>query len=208
MTKKKKQSLWLQRNKKDKYSKLSKKQGFRSRSAYKLLEINEKYKIIKKGENVIDLGSYPGGWSQVLASLLSKSDSKIFGIDQNKVMPIKGVYLIQCKIEDFNKSNRTENNIENIELIISDMAPNAIGHKFTDQSRANMLCFKSLNFVKENLNEGGNFICKYLRGKDEKSFFSELKKNFSKVEIFKPKASRDISTEIYFICLSFNNLQH
>ena len=96
---------------------------------------------------------------------------------------------------------------EDIGLIVSDIAPDSTGHKFTDQARADRLCYNVIEFVKKNLKNKGNFVCKYLRGSGEKEFISEVKKIFSRVEVFKPKASRDISKEIYIVCLSFNNLQ-
>ena len=100
--------------------------------------------------------------------------------------------------------NRT---LHNIGLIVSDLAPNSIGHKFTDQARSEKLCYKVLEFSKKCLQKNGNLVCKFLRGEGERKFIEEAKKNFSKVEVFKPKASRNISKEIYIICMSFNNLQ-
>ena len=204
---KKKNNLWVQRQNRDSFYKLSRKEGYRSRAAYKIIEINDRYKLISKGINVIDLGASPGGWSQVLSIKLATLRSKIFAIDEKNIEPIKNVKFFKKNIEEIDDSFLKLNSLNNISLILSDIAPNATGHKFTDQARAHRLCLKVLEFVKKTLSNKGNFVCKYLRGNEENEFISELKKYFLEVEIFKPKASRNISKEIYLICLSFNNLQ-
>ncbi len=201
------QNLWLQRKKKDNYFIAAKKEGYRSRAAYKLLEINKKYNLIKKNINVIDLGASPGGWSQVLSHILSNSKSKIYAVDQNNIEPIENVKFIKKKIEDLDDQFLKNGNLHNISLIVSDLAPNSTGHKFTDQARSEILCYKVLAFSKKCLLKNGNLVCKFLRGEGERKFIEEAKKNFSKVEFFKPQSSRNISKEIYVICISFNNLQ-
>ncbi len=198
------QNIWLNRNNKDKYIHLSKKEGYRSRAAFKLVEINKKYKIIIKNQNIVDLGSSPGSWCQVI--LERKKNNKVLAIDINSMDPIERITFLKIDIKDIIDDKKKELPISNIGLVLSDMAPNSTGHKFIDQTRSEELCLMTLEFANRYLNNNGNCIIKILRGKGEKKIKSFAKKNFKKVEVFKPFSSRKESKEIYLICLSFNNL--
>ena len=201
------QNIWLSRQKKDKYFHLSKKEGFRSRAAYKLIEIESKYKVIKKKQNIVDLGSAPGSWSQALLKILeNKSSSKILAIDINDMKPIKNIIFLKKDIKNILEEESFLLPIDNIGLVLSDMAPSATGHKFTDQTRSEELCCLALEFACKNLERTGNCILKILRGNREQAIKLAARKLFKKVEIFKPISSRKESKEIYLICMSFNNL--
>ena len=202
------QNLWLQRKKTDRFFTNAKREGFRARSAYKLIEINNKFSILKTNLRVVDLGAAPGSWSQVVSRTIFKGEIKksIFAIDINKIAPIKGVITIQENINDMLIKNSYFNN-NSLNLVLSDMAPKSTGHKFTDQVNADNLSNIALEFAKNYLKENGNFVCKLLGGNFNKNLILQSKKFFKTVKYFKPAASRKNSKEIYLICLRFNNLQ-
>ena len=200
------QNNWIRRQNNDYFFNLSKKEGYRSRAAYKLIEIQKKYNIIKPYSKVIDLGASPGGWTQVVSSILKKNSQKIVAIDKKKMEPVPNSIFFLDGIENFLLEN-SYLKAHSYSLILSDMAPNSSGHKFTDQARAEKICYLALNFTIKYLEADGNFICKYMRGAGEKNFIDEAKKKFKKVNIFKPNASRKESIENYIVCLGFNNLQ-
>ena len=201
------QNIWLNRQKKDKFYQLSKKEGFRSRAAYKLIEIQNKYKIINSKQNIVDLGSAPGSWSQALVKMLkNKSNSKILAIDIKNMKPIEKIIFLKKNIKKILEEENLFLPINNIGLVLSDMAPSATGHKFTDQTRSEELCGLALEFACRILEEKGNCVMKILRGNREQSIKKAARKVFKKVEVFKPISSRKESKEIYLICMSFNNL--
>ena len=200
------QNNWIRRQNNDYFYNLSKKEGYRSRAAYKLIEIHKKYNIIKPNSKVIDLGASPGGWTQVVSSVLKNNTQKIVAIDKKKMDPVPKCSFFLDEIENFLLNNNSLRD-NSYSLILSDMAPNSSGHKFTDQVRAEKICYLALNFTIRYLQNKGDFICKYMRGKGEKYFIEEAKKKFKKVNIFKPDASRQESKENYIVCLGFNNLQ-
>ena len=200
------QNNWIRRQNKDYFFNLSKKEGYRSRAAYKLIEIHKKFNIIKPNSKVIDLGASPGGWTQVVSSILKNNAQKIVAIDKKEMEPVAKCIFFLDKIESFLLDNNSLRD-NSYSLILSDMAPNSSGHKFTDQARAEKICYLALSFSSRYLENEGDFICKYMRGAGEKDFIAEAKKKFKKVNIFKPDASRKESIENYIICLGFNNLQ-
>ena len=200
------QNNWIRRQNKDYFFNLSKKEGYRSRSAYKLIEIHQKYNIIKPNSKVIDLGASPGGWTQVVSSILKNNTKKIVAIDKKDMEPLPRCIFLLDDIENFLFDNKSL--IANsYSLILSDMAPNSSGHKFTDQARAEKICYLALTFACRFLEHERDFICKYMRGSGEKDFIEEAKKKFKKVNVFKPNSSRKESIENYIVCLGFNNLQ-
>ena len=200
------QNNWIRRQNNDYFYNLSKKEGYRSRAAYKLLEINKKYHIIKPFSKVIDLGASPGGWTQVVSAMLKNNTQKIVAIDKKEMDPVSNSMFLLDDIESFLIENNNSLRANSYSLILSDMAPNSSGHKFTDQARAERICYLALNFTNKYLETGGDFICKYMRGSGEKGFIEEAKKKFKKVSVFKPDASRKESIENYIVCLGFNNL--
>ncbi len=201
------QNNWIRRQNNDYFFNLSKKEGYRSRSAYKLIEIHKKYNIIKPYSKVIDLGASPGGWTQVVSAIQKKKPQNIIAIDKKEMEPLPNSTFFLDDIESFLIESHDFLKANSYSLVLSDMAPNSSGHKFTDQARAEKLCYLALNFACKYLESEGIFICKYMRGGGEKSFVEEAKKHFKKVNIFKPEASRKESIENYIVCLDFNNLQ-
>jgi 23S rRNA (uridine2552-2'-O)-methyltransferase len=191
---------WLNRSSKDAYSLLARKENYRSRAAYKILEIDEKFKIFKGVKSLIDLGAAPGSWSQV-ASKLTKPYTSIVSVDLLAFDQIEKVTQLQC---DF-LSNRDliARNLPptGVELVLSDMAPNTTGVKSVDVIRIIDLCENALNFSLEFLNTGGHFICKVFQGGLESKLYSQIKHNFNNVKYFKPQASYKDSKEIYLIAL-------
>ena len=198
------QNIWLKRQQKDVYVKLSKSKGYRSRAAYKLIEINKKFKIINQESKVIDLGASPGGWTQVVAEL-QKKKNQIIAIDKKKMEPIESCKFIYDDISNFLKYDDTlERNY--FDVVLSDMAANSSGHRFTDQANAEKIYYLAQNFALKYLAKNGSFVCKFFRNSLEKTISLDIKKRFSLVKIFKPNSSRKDSKEIYLIATGFNNL--
>jgi len=190
---------WINRQKRDIYVKKSKQEGYRSRAVYKLSEINEKFKILRNGMLVIDLGSAPGSWSQFLSKKIK--NGKILSIDLKKVDNIKNVRHI---VGDFSKADQKKmiKNYFNskIDLIVSDMASNTTGNKNLDAITTGELSFDAMNFSKEVLKKDGQFVSKIFMGSNFNEIVQEAKKIFIKVNIFKPPSSRKSSKENFLIC--------
>ena len=190
----KKQSQWQ-----DHYTRQAKKERFPARSVYKLEEIQKKYNIIKKGNNVLDLGCAPGSWLLYSADLTG-STGRVVGIDLVPVTvnipPHVRVYTgdILLMAEDFFKSLGIDFNV-----VISDMAPSTTGNKFVDSTRSFDLCLSALTIAQVTLNTGGSFVCKIFQGEDFKTFMDSVRSVFKNHKIFKPKSSRKASKEIYVI---------
>lgn len=206
--KRKKSSVkWLSRHLNDPYVAKSKLEGYRSRSAYKLIEINDKFKVFMPGLHVVDLGSAPGGWSQVAAKLV-KSDTKgaknkVIAIDLLPIENIPGVRSFQGDFLNNENKNLIVSILDNnlADIVISDMAANTIGHSNTDHIRIMELCETAFNFALNILKPGGSFIAKILKGGTENELLTKVKKHFKKVKHFKPKSSRTESSEFYLIAL-------
>ncbi len=210
MIKKLSQHLWIKRKEADKYFFSAKAYGYRARSVYKLLEINKKFKILKEDISVADLGAAPGSWSQILADTLFRnsknSKSKIYAIDLQDIKPIENVIIFKKDINDFLIENYTIK-ANSLDLVLSDMAPKATGHRFTDQVRATDLVEKAIVFAQNYLSLNGNFVCKLLGANTNDTLIKSIKKHYKYIKLFKPKSSMKDSKEIYLICLGFNNLQ-
>lgn len=198
---------WLQRQLNDPFVQLAKKEGYRSRAAYKLIEIDEKFKIFKKGQKIVDLGAAPGGWSQVAANkvdISQKWGGKVFAIDLLLMNELTGVKILQgdfLKLTDADISDWLGSS--KIDVVLSDMAASSSGHTNTDHIRIMQLCEDAFLFANDHLNEGGAFVAKILRGGTENELLAMLKKNFKQVKHFKPKSSRSDSAEMYVICLGY-----
>lgn len=197
---------WLKRQLNDPYVSKAKIEGYRSRSAYKLLEIHEKFNLLKPGMKIVDLGAAPGGWSQVASRIIKVSEShlsKIVAIDLLEVEPIIGVHILQ---KDFYDLDAEKMIIEALgapaDLIMSDMAANTTGHATTDHIRTLALCEQALEFALKILNPGGSFIAKIFRGGTENALLTKVKLNFQIVKHFKPSSSRKESTEVYLVALN------
>ena len=195
---------WLKRARDDIYTKMAKKDGYRSRAAYKLEEIQRKYKIIRPNMKIVDLGASPGGWSQYVRKLI-KGNGNIVALDILPMEPIAGVNFI-CG--DFTEKETLDLLVEQlsegkVDLVISDMAPNFSGIRAADQTRAVYLIELALDFVKQMLIDEGSFLVKVFQGEGIDVYIKELKECFSELYTIKPKASRSESAEVYLLARKF-----
>jgi 23S rRNA (uridine2552-2'-O)-methyltransferase len=190
----------------DQYRRLAKDQGYRARSAYKLLQINRSYNIIKKGDKVIDLGCAPGGWLQVAVKEVKPPSGKVIGIDLKPVAPVVDAIILQGSIEDPNMLSKIEEVLgSKADVVLSDLAPNVSGVWDIDHARQISLSTIALQFTQRVLRTGGNSVFKVFDGDMLKEFRSELHRIFGKVFLSKPSASRQESSELYIICLNFKH---
>lgn len=198
-------SKWLSRQLNDPYVAKSKIENYRSRAAYKLIEINQKFNIFSKNSLVVDLGAAPGGWSQVASDIIDNSRSatgKIVAVDLLPMDSIPGVQFLEANFLEPETKNWIILNLGGkADIVLSDMAANTTGHKDTDHIRIMNLCDDAFNFALEILNPGGHFVAKIFRGGAENEMLNKVKKNFSKVKHFKPLSSRKESSEFYLIAL-------
>jgi 23S rRNA (uridine2552-2'-O)-methyltransferase len=199
---------WLLRQLNDSYVAKSKLDGYRSRAAYKIIEINDKFKILKKGINVVDLGAAPGGWSQVVAKII-QSDSldaknKLVAIDLLEMEDIPGVTFLKKDFfdEDAEGLIKEQLGTKGADVVLSDMAANTTGHSSTDHLRIIKLCEDALEFALQILSPNGHFVAKIFRGGAENALLTKVKQNFKKVKHFKPESSRKESSEFYLIAMS------
>ena len=190
---------WINRQHRDIYVKKSKLEGFRSRAVYKLQEINDKYKILKNGFSVIDLGAAPGGWSQFVIQKYKKC--KLLSIDLKEMEPIGNSYQI---IGDFNEESSKNKIItyfnEKVDLVMSDMAVNTTGNKNLDSVVTGELCLEALTFAKDQLKPNGFFVSKIFMGSTFNEIIGEAKLTFKETNIYKPPSSRKESKESFIIC--------
>lgn len=200
-------TLWLQRQLNDPYVKRARADGYRSRSAYKLAEINEKYLILKPGMHVVDLGCAPGGWLQVAAHAVQSPDENplVVGIDYLEANPVSGAIILK---KDFNDADAPDALIAHLgghkaDVVLSDMAAPTTGHKATDHLRIIALVELAADFAKSVLAPGGTFIAKVLQGGTEHQLLASLKRDYASILHAKPKASRADSAETYLIAKGF-----
>ena len=187
------------KNYQDHFFKKAKSAGYRSRSAFKLIELNKKFKFLKNGLNILDVGSFPGGWCQVIKQEIKFG--KIMGIDKKEIQKISGIkFLTGDFLNNKSKLLITGYFKANIDVILSDMAPNTTGNKSLDCIRTNQLCLDILEFSKEKLNKKGVVISKLFMGEDFEEIKLKSKKYFKKINFFKPNSSRDESRETYIHC--------
>lgn len=189
----------------DYYAREAQRLGYRSRAALKLKEIHEKFKIFKPGMNVLDLGAAPGGWCQAVQKWMKEGNkkleqggekiaqSRIVGIDILPMQSLHGIELIQCDIAEY----KTE---EKFDVILSDMCPNKTGNALVDQARMYDLITMALETAKTALITDGQFVCKFFDGQYKLDLTNLLQSVFKKCFVFKPKSSRDVSSEFYFYC--------
>jgi 23S rRNA (uridine2552-2'-O)-methyltransferase len=194
---------WLKRQLNDPFTAEAKQRGYRSRAAFKILEIDEKFKIFKKGQKILDLGSAPGGWSQVVVEKVGKNN--VLALDILQMDTIDGVDFVQ---QDFTKEGAESIILEKLngkkcDVVLSDMAANTTGDKRTDHLRTLDLLEKAFDFSLKVLNRDGVFVGKVFQGGLEKKLFDRFKKNFASVKHFKPISSRKESVEMYIVALEF-----
>ncbi len=185
----------------DHYYYSAKRKGYKSRASFKLIQINERYGIIKKGFFVLDLGSSPGGWSQVAVEFVGDS-GKVVGVDI-KPMHIKNVEFIRGNVFDENIVNRIREKVEFFDAVISDMAPHISGIRSMDHAKSIELGERALQIAIEVLRENGNMVIKVFQGDMLNDFLKKLRKNFEFVKLHKPRASSPKSSEIYVVCKKF-----
>ena len=206
MARSKSSHRWMQRHVSDEYVKRSQKDGYRSRAAYKLLELQEKDRFIKPGQVVVDLGAAPGGWLQVVAPLVG-SKGMVIGLDLLEIEPLPGVELIQGDFQEDAVLDRLHAVLEGrpVDLVISDMAPNVSGVAAVDQPRAMYLCELALDFCRQALRPGGSLVIKVFQGEGFDAFFRDVKSSFTRVVTRKPKASRAKSREVYLVAGNYHS---
>ena len=190
---------WIKKQHKDFYVKKSKIEGYRSRSAFKLIEIDNKFKIFKNRKNFLDLGAAPGGWTQIAVEKMKYG--KILSVDKIKMYPIKNSRFILGDFNDQNIRNSIINYFKiNIDIIVSDMAENTTGNKNLDSFNTGQLCLNAMEFSKNYLKSEGVFVSKIFMGSIFKEILENAKKIFEFVKVYKPLASRKKSKENYIIC--------
>lgn len=195
---------WYTEKKREHYYKKAKQTGYRARSAFKLLQINNKFNIIKKDDLVIDLGAAPGGWSQVAKQIVGENGT-VVGIDLSSIKAINGIVFLQGDMTQEESITRLRKVIgdRDVDVIISDMSPNISGNYSLDQACSVFLCEQALKTAKILLKKNGNFICKIFEGEDLKDILEKIKSIFITVKQFNPPASRKTSSEVYIIAKSF-----
>lgn len=193
--------LWLQRQLNDPYVARAKAEGYRSRAAYKLIELDERFRLLSKGARIVDLGCAPGGWLQVAAK---KGAGRIVGIDYLPTGPVAGVEILELDFLDDAAPARLKAALGGeADLVLSDMAAPTTGHKATDHLRVVALAEAALDFAIDVLAPGGSFVCKVFQGGTEGELLARLKANFAAVKHAKPKASRAESAEVYVVATGF-----
>ena len=189
---------WVHRQKNDQFVKKAKQLGYINRAAFKLEEIEQKYKIIEQSREILELGSSPGGWTQVILNYNSKTNITCFDLLDMKINNQRIAFFKK----DFLKYNFT--NLKNkFDLVLSDVAPNTTGHQSTDHLRISQLIYEVIDRLEIILKKQGSLIFKIWKGEEEKEMIKILKKFFDKVEYFKPKSSRQESSEIFIISRGF-----
>jgi len=194
---------WLERQLNDPYVRQAKAEGYRSRAAYKLLELDEKYGLLKGVKAVVDLGIAPGGWSQVVRR--RSPQAKVAGIDLLPTDPIDGVAILQMDFMDEEAPTKLREALgaDHADLVVSDMAANTVGHPQTDHLRTMALVEAGMEFATEVLRPGGAYVAKVLAGGADNNLVAELKRHFTTVKHAKPPASRKDSSEWYVIAQGF-----
>ena len=196
-------TLWLQRQLNDPYVSEAKRLGYRSRAAFKLAQLDDKFHVLAKGKRVVDLGCAPGGWCQIAAERVGPS-GKVVGIDYLEMPPVEGAQHIQLDFLDETAPDRLKALLDGpADVVLSDMAAPTTGHAATDHLRVMALAETAYEFATEVLTQGGSFIAKVFQGGTEKTLLDRLKRDFDKVGHAKPAASRADSAEVYVVAIGF-----
>jgi len=195
----KKSRTWVIKQHRDQFFKKAKVLGYRSRAAFKLIELNKKFDFIKKNSNLLDIGSAPGGWSQVASKIIT--NGKILAVDIIPMQKIENILFFKNNFLQKETQAKIFSTFgKKIDVIISDMAENTTGNKSLDSIRTNNLCSEVINFSLKVLNQNGTLICKLFMGEDFLEVKNLAKNSFKKVDFFKPESSRSESKETYIIC--------
>ena len=195
--------VWLERQLNDPYVVRAKREGYRSRAAYKLIEIDDKHRVLKRGAKVVDLGAAPGGWSQVAAKRIGEK-GHVVGIDVLEMDEIPGVTFAQIDFLATDAPDRLKEMLGGpADIVLSDMAANATGHRQTDHLKIMALVEAAAEFASEVLKPGGSFLAKVIQGGTEGALLAALKRDFASVKHVKPAASRADSAELYVLATGF-----
>ncbi len=197
---------WLERQLNDPYVARAKRDGYRSRAAYKLIEIDDKFRFLKSGGRVVDLGAAPGGWSQIAADRVGRPSGKgrVVGIDLLDMDPVPGVDFEKLDFMDEQAPERLKAMLGGgADVVMSDMAANATGHRKTDHLKIMGLAEAAAEFARAVLEPGGAFVAKVLQGGTENTLLADLKRDFAQVRHLKPAASRSDSAELYVLATGF-----
>jgi 23S rRNA (uridine2552-2'-O)-methyltransferase len=198
--------LWLERQLNDPYVARAKSEGYRSRAAFKLIEIDDKHHFLKPGAKVVDLGAAPGGWAQVAAKRVRAGEGRgrVIGIDVLEMPPIPGVEFMQLDFLDADAPAKLKALMDGpADVVLSDMAANATGHRATDHLKIMALVELAAEFAREVLKPGGTFLAKVIQGGTEATLLAQLKRDFASVKHVKPPASRPDSAELYLLATGF-----
>jgi 23S rRNA (uridine2552-2'-O)-methyltransferase len=204
---------WLQRQIGDPYVARARREGLRSRAAYKLAEIDDRYRLLKPGARVVDLGAAPGGWSEIAARRVAPNGT-VIALDILDMKPVAGVEFLKLDFLDTSTPDRLktmlggragETTAGAADVVLSDMAANTTGHRQTDHLRIMALAQAAADFAREVLDTGGGFLCKVLQGGTEAALLAELKRDFASVRHVKPPASRSDSAELYLLARGFRS---
>ena len=200
------QKRWLERQLNDPYVARAKREGLRSRAAFKLIEIDDKHRLLKPGGRVVDLGAAPGGWSEVAAKRVGAAEGrgKVVAIDILEMAPIPGVMFRRIDFLDPKAPGELHEMLGGgADVVLSDMAANATGHKKTDQLKIMALVEAGAEFAREVLRPGGSFLTKVLQGGTDTTLLAQLKRDYTSVKHVKPQASRADSSELYLLATGF-----
>ena len=201
------QARWLERQLNDPFVQLAKERGYRSRAAFKLIGIDDEFHILKPGQKVVDLGAAPGGWSQVAAerTRAAAGEGRVVAIDVHGMEPIPGVTILKKDFYDEDAPQALMRALGDdwADVVLSDMAAHATGHRQTDHLRVMALAEAAAEFARKVLRPGGAFVAKVLRGGTENELLERLKRDFAKVRHFKPAASRPDSAELFVVATGF-----
>ena len=206
MSRSKSSHHWLQRHVNDPYVQRAQQDGYRSRAAYKLLQLQEKERFLRPGQAVVDLGAAPGGWLQVAASIVG-TKGLVIGLDLLPIEPLAHTYLIQDDFQQATGLARLEAALagRQVDLVISDMAPNITGIAAVDQPRSLYLCELALDFCRQHLSLDGSFVTKLFQGTGFDAFMRDVRRCFTYTKIRKPDASRARSRELYLVAKGYHS---
>jgi 23S rRNA (uridine2552-2'-O)-methyltransferase len=197
---------WLQRQLNDPYVAEAKRQGYRSRAAFKLIELNDRYRVLKPGQRVVDLGCAPGGWTQVAVERVGakKGKGRVLGVDVLETAPIDGANILTLDFLALGAPEAVKTALGgHADIVLSDMAANASGHQQTDHARIVTLAEAAYDFAADVLAQGGSFVCKVYQGGAEGALLQRLKRDFAEIRHAKPPASRAESAEVYLVAKGY-----
>lgn len=198
-------SRWYSERKGEAYYKKAKAEGYRARSAYKLKQVNDKFHLVKPGDVAVDLGSSPGGWTQVLVELVGER-GHVVGVDLDFTAPVEGATLLQGDMtkEETKQAVRKAVGARDVDVVVSDMSPNLSGHYDRDQAESVWLAQHALTFARSMLKPGGNFLVKVFEGSDFEEYVADVKSSFKRIKLYHPPASRKRSSEVYVIAHGYS----